>query len=61
MTDHLSIFMAPRRQGLAQGRPNTVDVLVRVQAPERPATLARRPRPTLHVALVIDRSGSIVR
>jgi Ca-activated chloride channel family protein len=38
------------------GRASTVQLLVRVQAPDAPAGLRRRP---LHLALVLDRSGSM--
>jgi Ca-activated chloride channel family protein len=46
-----------RRPALLAGHDNELDVLVRVQAPDAPA---ERPlRNPLHLALVIDRSGSM--
>jgi Ca-activated chloride channel homolog len=53
-----TLLLTPRRTALLAGHDNTVDVLVRVQAPELPAAPmpARQP---LHLALVIDRSGSM--
>jgi Ca-activated chloride channel family protein len=58
-TKHLSVVMTPRRAGLARGQDNIIDVLVRVQASERPADLPVRKRHDLNIALVIDRSGSM--
>jgi Ca-activated chloride channel family protein len=49
--------LAPRRSALLAGHDNTLDVLVRIQAPDAPA--ATPARPPLHLALVIDRSGSM--
>lgn len=57
--NHLNVLMTPRRAGLARGQDNVVDVLVRVQAPERPADMPQRLRHDLNIALVIDRSGSM--
>ena len=62
MNEHLSlssrIVLTPRRAGLLAGQDNTVDVLVRIQAPDAPAghTAVRPPQA---IALVIDRSGSM--
>jgi Ca-activated chloride channel family protein len=51
------LLLTPRRNGLLAGHDNEVEVLVRVQAPSAPAgAIARQP---LHLALVIDRSGSM--
>jgi Ca-activated chloride channel family protein len=51
------LLLEPQRSALLAGHPNVLHVLVRVQAPERPMTLARgKPQ---HLALVIDRSGSM--
>lgn len=59
MTSELKILITPRRAALSEGQANIVDVLVRVQAPEKPLGLAERPRQNLNIALVIDRSGSM--
>ncbi len=62
MNEHLSlasqILLTPRRAGLLAGQDNTVDVLVRIQAPDAPVghTAVRPPQA---IALVIDRSGSM--
>ena len=45
------------RPKLVAGREQTVDVLLRVSAPESEASSARRPR--LNLSLVLDRSGSM--
>jgi Ca-activated chloride channel family protein len=52
------ITVSPLRCGLVAGRDNTVTALVRVQAPSPPpgGTTARE---ALHLALVLDRSGSM--
>ncbi len=62
MNEHLSlstaVALAPRRAGLSAGQDNTVEVLVRIQAPEAPqGHLAGRAAQA--IALVIDRSGSM--
>jgi Ca-activated chloride channel homolog len=59
---HLSlsslVVLTPHRAGLRAGQDNTVDVLVRIQAPDAPVGhTAVRPPQT--IALVIDRSGSM--
>ena len=62
MDKHLSlsslIVLTPRRAGLLAGQDNTVEVLVRIQAPDAPVghTAVRPPQA---IALVIDRSGSM--
>ena len=62
MNDHLSltatVMLTPLHAGLAHGRDNVVEVLVRIDAPEAPAGHAAR-RPPQAIALVIDRSGSM--
>lgn len=62
MEQHISlssrILLAPRRAGLCLGQDNSVEVLVRIQAPDSPAGEART-RPPQAVSLVIDRSGSM--
>lgn len=62
MNAHLSlsttVTLTPRRTGLRAGQDNTVDVLVRIQAPDAPAGHSAV-RPAQALALVIDRSGSM--
>lgn len=48
----------PRRSALLAGHTNTVELLVRITAPPRPAG-ASQPRPPFNLALVLDRSGSM--
>ena len=52
-----TLIVTPRRPALLAGHDNELDVLVRVQAPDAPAELPKRN--PLHLALVIDRSGSM--
>lgn len=52
------LIITPRRPAILADFPGTVDVLVRVQAPDMPAG-AQPKRSPLHLALVIDRSGSM--
>jgi len=52
-----TLLLTPRRAALLAGHDNELDVLVRVQAPQAPA--GTPPRHALHLALVIDRSGSM--
>lgn len=62
MDEHLSlntaVVLTPRRAGVVDTRDNTVEVLVRIQAPDAPAGHAAQ-RPPQAIALVIDRSGSM--
>lgn len=53
-----TLSLTPRRAAVLAGFDSTVDVLVRIGAPDRAPdrSLARTP---LHLALVIDRSGSM--
>lgn len=51
------IILTPRRPALLAEHDNVHDVLVRVQAPVAPATTPQRN--PLHLALVLDRSGSM--
>jgi Ca-activated chloride channel family protein len=51
------LLLTPDRPALAAGHPTTLRVLARIQAPERAADAP--PRRPLHVALVLDRSGSM--
>ena len=52
------LIITPRRPAVLADFPATVDVLVRVQAPDLPAGVQPQRSP-LHLALVIDRSGSM--
>jgi len=52
-----AMIITARRPALLAGHDNELDVLVRVQAPDAPAELPKRN--PLHLALVIDRSGSM--
>jgi Ca-activated chloride channel family protein len=51
------MIITARRPALLAGHDNELDVLVRIQAPDAPAELPQRT--PLHLALVIDRSGSM--
>ena len=51
------LLLTPDRPALAAGHPTTLRVLARIQAPEAPADVP--PRRPLHLALVLDRSGSM--
>ena len=52
-----TLLITPRRAALLAGHDNELDVLVRVQAPNAPTE--QPSRHPLHLALVIDRSGSM--
>lgn len=52
------ITLTPRRPAVLAGFQNTLDVLVRIAAPDAPPTVGHSRAP-LHLALVIDRSGSM--
>ena len=56
--NEVKIVLNPLRAAVLAGVRSHVEVLVRLQAPEQPAT-ARSARAPLHLALVIDRSGSM--
>ena len=62
MNKHLSLasrtLLSASRNGLRSGQNNTIDVLVRVQAPDASESDAAA-RPPQAIALVIDRSGSM--
>jgi Ca-activated chloride channel family protein len=62
LDEHLSlntaIVLTPRRAGVLDGQDNTVEVLLRVQAPDAPPGHAAQ-RPPQAIALVVDRSGSM--
>jgi Ca-activated chloride channel family protein len=51
-----TLLITPRRPALLSGVDNTIDVLVRLQAPVAPSTSERSP---LNLAIVLDRSGSM--
>jgi Ca-activated chloride channel family protein len=53
-----TITLTPRKPAVLAGFPSTVDVLVRIGAPESPPTTGPA-RSALHLAIVIDRSGSM--
>jgi len=52
-----TLLVSGRRPALLAGHDNTLDVLVRIQAPDAPAAAPQRH--PLNLALVIDRSGSM--
>jgi Ca-activated chloride channel family protein len=52
------ILLEPRRAALLAGHDNVLDVVVRLQAPDMPAGPMPGRQP-LHVAVVLDRSGSM--
>jgi Ca-activated chloride channel homolog len=52
-----TLLATPRRTALLASHDNTLEVLVRIQAPDAPANLPRRN--PLNLSLVIDRSGSM--
>lgn len=54
----MKLVITPLRAAVLAATRSTVDVLVRLQAPARPEGLATKRGP-LHLALVIDRSGSM--
>lgn len=64
MNAHLSlstnVLLAPGRAGLCAGQDNTVAVLVRIQAPEAPPNAGAVQRPPQALALVLDRSSSML-
>lgn len=53
------VLLQPGRAGLPAGQDAVVDVLLRLQAPARPADAAPVARQPQALALVIDRSGSM--
>lgn len=52
-----TLLATPRRTALLADHHNTIEVLVRLQAPDAPPDLPQRN--PLHLSLVIDRSGSM--
>ncbi|MDH5176086.1 MAG: hypothetical protein OEX15_05400, partial [Gammaproteobacteria bacterium] len=50
-----TLLAAPRRTALLADHDNTIEVLVRLQAPDAPPDLPQRN--PLHLSLVIDRPG----
>ena len=58
MSNGFDLTLAAARPALLAGHDNIVDVLIRAQAPDAPASgLPERPR--LNLSIVIDRSGSM--
>jgi Ca-activated chloride channel family protein len=53
-----TITLTPQKAGISQAG-GTLDVLIRVQAPAAPSETTTKQRPALHLALVLDRSGSM--
>ena len=53
------VVLQPARAGLLEGQDTTVEVLLRLQAPHRPADAAPVARQPQALALVIDKSGSM--
>lgn len=53
-----NVLLTPRRPALVAGFDNTLDVLVRIQAPNTPEGESKE-RSRLNLALAIDRSGSM--
>ncbi len=58
LKNELALVMTPARAAVLADYRSTVDVLVRVQAPPQPEK-DRPSRGPVHVALVVDRSGSM--
>lgn len=54
---NITLQQQPRRSALLSGHSNTLDVLIRIQAPEQTDTQTQ-PSP-LNLSIVIDRSGSM--
>ncbi|WP_052351637.1 vWA domain-containing protein, partial [Deinococcus pimensis] len=54
-----TVTFQPLRRALVEGADQTLDVLVRVEAPTSTEVAARTARPPLNLSLVIDRSGSM--
>lgn len=55
---NLELILQPLQQGVIASGAADVHVLLRLQGPERPADL-ERVRTPLHIAVVLDRSGSM--
>src|SRR5262245_53769147 len=53
----ITLVVTPDRPALIAGHPAMLRVLARIQAPQAPVDAP--PRQSLHLALVLDRSGSM--
>jgi Ca-activated chloride channel family protein len=57
MSNQFTLSLVPARPALLSARENIVDVLLRLQAPDPPASISDRPM--LNLSIVIDRSASM--
>src|SRR5690348_13087946 len=58
MSDGFGLTVTAAKPAIRKGSDNTVDVLIRVQAPDAPKS-GLPERPPLNLSIVIDRSGSM--
>ena len=59
MSNDLDVSVVAARPGLVTDRENTVEVLVRVQAPDAPKNGLPK-RPPLNLSIVIDRCRQLI-